>query len=305
MSASNPIVILPKLNPVKFYDIARELPWCQTNPNHFTKPKYEQIFSRFDTLAFQIKIEDFYASDIVPTITCTAYDINEKPAYTFTVNLLLATPGIAGYVVYEVRECLVGIPEGVYQLRLHVENNDVSGPPILLNSFDFYSEPLYLQDQWSDSLLFEYGHENNNLHNMLFVEPSVGTTFYKFWHRVKGGFDPTDHLPSIKSTVYRDQEFDSTLLNAISYEVDKLTSGDGAGIPNWQADILNRILACNSKTINGKSYAFTENTKMEKKAQEKWPLLGWKIELEVIDDLGIAQNGDYDVNNDYDIPDYF
>jgi hypothetical protein len=393
MSILLPSVQLPKLNPIRLYNILNEKAFCEPTEwaNWIQPVKYEQIFSRFDTLAFQIKIEDFYNSDVVPTITCKAYDINEQLAYTFTVNVLYGA-GVAlnGYSYYEVREVLTVLPAGAYQIRLNVKNYNTAGAPILLNNYDFYSEPIFLQDSFADSVIIKYGHENNNM-GLITADPDIysvsgvttpatanqeydnigtynGQSLYRsaintapnnyllfysttlqggsvwvvqnaasttpneaaaayaysttilgtytnvgtlagttviayalnyFYHRVYGGFDTNDFTPASKDVVYKDQRFDLTQLDSLPFDCTKLTIGDGGGIPNWQAGIINRILSCSYFNISGRKYIKNEGVKLEKISEKNYPMRGWKIDLaDETNEMEITYNG-YDYCGDY------
>jgi len=389
MSQALPSVSLPKANPLRLYNILNEKAFCEPDEwASWVQPvKYEQIFSRFDTLAFQIKVEDFYSADIIPTVTCKAYDIDGLLAYTFTVNVLYGS-GVAlnGYAYYEVREVLTVLPRGVYQLRVNVKNYDTSGAPVLLNNYDFYSEPIYLQDSFADSVIIKYGHENNNM-GLLNADPDIysvsgvttpasanqeydnigtynGQSLYRsashnyllfysttlqggsvwvvqaeatttpnevatayaysttilgtytnvgtwagttviayalnyFYHRVCGGFDTNDFAPSSKDVVYRDQRFDLTQLDSLPFDTTKLTIGDGGGIPNWQAAIINRILSCSYINISGRKYVKNEGAKLEKISEKNYPMMGWKIDLaDETNEMENEYNG-YDFNEDF------
>jgi hypothetical protein len=395
MSQLLPTVKIPKLNTIRLYNILNEKAFCEpTEWKKWEQPvKYEQVFSRFDTLAFQIKIEDDVTWSHTSIITCKAYDRYNALAYTFTVNPLYnVSSGLDGYYYYEVRSVLTVLPRGVYQLRIHIINADYTGmPPIplpILNEYDFYSEPIFVEDQVLDSVIIKYGHENNNM-GLLAVDPDIfsvsgattptdvnqeytnigtynGQSLYRsvlldfllfyattlqggsvwviqanatatpvespvplgyaystsidatytnvgtwagttivayalnyFYHRVHGGFDTNDLTPSSKDVVYRDQEYDITQLDSIPLDTTKLTIGDGGGIPNWQALIINRILSCSYMNISGRKYVKNDGAKLEKTIEKNYPMAGWKIELaDETNTMDNSYNG-YDYNGDY------
>ena len=171
MSAALPLVKIPRLNTIKLYEVLSETPFCESFPNWYQSVKYSQVFSRFDNLIFQIMVEDFYISDeIEPIITCVAYDVNDLPVYTFTVNNIFLSPGLNGYTYSEVNEVLTGLAKGFYYLKVNVKNYDVSSIPfVLLNEYNFYSEPIYVEDQPENTVIIKYTHENNNKGEQLCV----------------------------------------------------------------------------------------------------------------------------------------
>lgn len=387
MSQALPSVRIPLENPIRLYNFLTEKAFSEVFNKGVTPVKYEQIYSRFDTLAFQIKVENAPGWDITNTITCKAYDINEQLAYTFTtVNTLYGDPGLDGYFYYEVRNVLTVLSSGVYQLRIHIENWTQGIPPVKLNEYDFRSEPIYLQDQFEDSIIFKYGHESNNF-GLLFRDPNIfnvtgvtlpatanqeydkigtynGQDLYRsadhayllfyattlqsgsvwviqaeagitpneaatnyayfenktgvytnvgtwagttdidyaanyFYHRVYGGFDTNDYTPASNDMVYKDERFDTVLLESLPMDLTKVTIGKGEGVPNWQAGIINRILSCSYKTISGVAYEKSEGTKLEKTSEKEWPMMAWKVELtKASNELDNTYNG-YDYNGDY------
>ena len=113
----------------------------------------------------------------------------------------------------------------------------------------------------------------------MFVHPITEAQF-NYQMRVQGGFLPTEFSPASKDTYYRDQSYDLTNLKSIPYNVQRLTIGDGGGVPNYIADIINRIFACSYLSIDDVAFVKSDGSKFERKGAELIGKAAWKIEVE-------------------------
>jgi len=222
MSVSSPIISFPKVNPIRFYKDTLEKPQFLTIPYFLQKKKYQQAYSRFDQLTFQVKIEHDGAWDYLHTLTLEAYDINDDLTYTFPAFTVIGdsfSVPVNDQAYYQMDRVLLSLPAGAYQLKLTVLiYNNGTPPPVLLTTSVFWSEPIELRDQWDNTVLFKYTHENNNM-GAMFVDVDT-TDVYFFYHRVHGGI--WGMTPASKDVVYTDQEYDVTLLDSVPFETEKL-----------------------------------------------------------------------------------
>ena len=299
MSQAQPLIKIPKSNPIRLYLDGVELPFAASLPKWMAQVKYSQIFSRFDELAFQIFCENDVTWDMSNIITVNVLDINDKIVLTYSATQLNGGSALNGYYIYEVREQLTGLSAGTYQIEVHIKNETQLIPPTptLINEYYLYSEPIEVKDIFPDSITIDYVHEDNS-NDIICVDPN-DSSIHQFRHRIYGGFLPSDYQPASKDYVYRDQIYDLTQLKSIPFETSKLTFGK-IGIPNWQANILSRIFTFSSVYINSSLYVKNDGAKMEKTNPDKiYPLNGWKIELiRPTNELSTTYGGG-DFNNDF------
>jgi hypothetical protein len=301
MTALHPTIKIPQLNPIRLYEDVEDKAFALSISKHQQQVKYTQIFSRFDTISFQIGVE--YNAANTNEYKVQVYDINDTIVYT-TGYIAPLWANFNGYDIFWWNMGIsadLGLPQGAYQLEVIVRSKVTSGGAILQTVY-FYSEPLYFQDLFDDSILIKYGHSNNNF-DLICIDPDDGVTPIYFYHRFYGGFDTRDYEPSSKDYVYRDQQWNLTQLDSIPFNVQKLTIGDGGGIPNWQANIINRIFSCDYLLINNNEYIKNEGAKMEKTVAEMSPMAGWKIELaESLNTNSISHIYElYDFNVDFNV----
>ncbi len=277
MSQTKPIISVPKLNPIRLYNIATEKAFYDSIPSHFVKKQFDQIYQKSDYLTFQLRTEWYDWGDILTTITAGLYDINEIKKYDIPLNVLFS--GLNGWAIWECRHQLLNVIEGKYHLKIHVLNQ-FDDPPTYptLSEYNLYSEPIYIKATHENSVLIEYSHDSNE-YDMMFVHPNTRIKF-NYFMRVYGGFEPTDYVPASKDVVYRDQTYDLTLLHSIPYNSEKFILGNSLGVPNYITDIFNRITSCWALFIDGKAYIKNDSSKLERKGGSGFPLAAWKIEIE-------------------------
>ncbi len=290
MSQTNPIISIPKNNPIRLYKDVQELPFALSQPSWYEQKKYCQQFWRFDELAFQVKVENDQGWGNVVGCTIYVYNIDGNQTYTVAMSYI---DNIAGYSYFEFRKILNILSKGFYQIKLNVTISDGS---VIISNVDFYSEPIEILNstELANTLLIKYTSDNNNS-GLMFVNPSTPTTTYQFQHRVFGGFKIEDHTPGSKDVAYTNQEYNITTLDSKPFEVDVLTIGNCQGIPNYQMDIINRIFSCSEFLIDDVLWVKNDGAKLEKKSEPNYPMLGWSIEL-------IKGGGEND--NSYGGPDY-
>jgi len=157
-------------------------------------------------------------------------------------------------------------PAGVYFLKLEIQ--DAGG------SLVFYSEPISLVASQDETLKIVYTHDLNEFDTYFTIGTGVN-----FLLRVEGGVKSEGLQPGGKFTMFQDLDYQSLILQAQPYNVEKFTFGPSAGIPNHLADKLNRIFSLSSVTINGTAYTRNEGAKMERNGETDYPLAGWSLEL--------------------------
>lgn len=276
---------IPRLNPIRFVSAYRQNLLFTKSIASFEEPvSFLQIFNRYDTLAFQIAVKRGLNVDFAACIMDV--DGNEKLPIQSTG--LSISGGDMDY--FEFKTILSSLPEGQYFVQVEIEFNGSTKSILLI------SEPFQVKNLHTDSVLLEYTHDQNDF-DILFIPEGKSPRAYSL--RIQGGFASDGFLPFAKDTVYKNQEFDTVLLNSTPYSTHKLTLGHAAGIPNWLIDKVNRILSCTCVKIDGVQWVKNEGAKLEATREKNYPMAGWSIEL-------IKANHDYseafglgDYNTDY------
>ena len=140
-------------------------------------------------------------------------------------------------------------------------NNDFAifeikfGDIILADSLVYELNPLFQ----ADIKKIRYTNSKNDLET-IFVN---GEILYTFEIDVECGFKPNDFDSKIKVQDFEEQDYTNKVVYGLPYFTEKLTIGDGIGIPNWLWHKLTCIWALDSVTINGLYYEPAMGTKVE------------------------------------------
>ena len=258
-------ILISHLNPVRLFELAND------NWDYFKTPAWEtgqnycQKWEKTDTIRIHFAVLDTLSVEATPTLAL--HDGCGDFVSGLDVSEIILNA--AGYNWYEAVADLSLITAGKYLLVL---GGAVDGATIT-----FYSEPVEIAADFENTLLFEYTHDENDF-DLIFVpgSPEPNRTFY---FRVEGGFASDGLKPSSKDSMYIDQTHNAQMLSSVPFDVVTLTIGNGAGVPNWIAQKINRIFSCNSVIINGVAYCKNEGAKMEAVRGADYASAGWKVDL--------------------------
>lgn len=188
---------------------------------------------------------------------------NEQGVIVTTVAFQQARQNVdnPNLYIYEVEIDLSALPQGGYQLEL------VSG---IDNPLKLVSDWLSICQTHRETISLEYS--NTQYHEGVFFD-----TDYLPSYRVEGCIKLK--TPASKDSSYQDQTFDETLLQSTPYNVYELTIGDSRGVPDAVIDTVNRLLSCDTLSIDGRRYSKPEGARWEVSEEDGVPTRGWKIEL--------------------------
>jgi len=113
-----------------------------------------------------------------------------------------------------------------------------------------YEDSTLISEAWqvgefSDTMLFTYRNSENNF-SVLF------DTEIEFNFRVEGLV--ADFEPKSEDVIYNDQLKNSRLLNSVPWRSFTLYAGQELGIPEWVADKVNRIMACDIVFVDSQTF---------------------------------------------------
>lgn len=262
-------LLFPFLNPIRFIDNnnTNDGFYLEKLPFFEAKLFYCQKFQQDNILRFQFACLNT-ASSITVQLVKLVNGI-ETIETTLTANAFTLSY-YTTHTQYYVSKSLSTIPEGIYWIKVIVVKADAT-------QVVAYSEPIDVAVLHDNTLLLTYTHDENDF-DMIFVDTESARSI-EFEYRVEGGFKSTDFAPAAKDTVYQDQPYNTTLINSVPFDTLKVTFGNGKGIPNYAAKIINRIFSCNDVKIDNKAYTKVEGAKMEATQTEDVPLRGWKLEI--------------------------
>jgi hypothetical protein len=161
------------------------------------------------------------------------------------------------------------LPEGIYYVGIHFRNGTDATADV------FLSEPIHIATTHSDTILLSYNNEKNNFDIIFTGLP----TSWNFNMRFDGGFESDGFTPKSNDVIYNDIVQNPVQLSSIPYDTKRITFGRTEGIPNYQAGIINRILACTHIWVDGVRYCKVSGAKLEPTRTKEYPLGGWRIEL--------------------------
>lgn len=285
-------VNIPLLNPIRL---------VQTN-NPYIK-RFSESMASFETEASYI--QPWNNED------CINFQFSTNMANPYVYARIINTDGnfVAGFtrVMYENRGglyyyqyalSLASIPEGYYYVHL-----TISSPPFLAN---FYSEPIHVAASHENTIKIRYSHDQND-YGILFIPSPEWPMILQM--RVEGGFLAEHFNPASKDVIFINQTYEVSLVNSVPFVTQKLTLGNGLGLPFWMADKVNRIFSCNQVTIDGVNFTKLEGAKMEGVKEKLYPLAWWSLDViqnnnDFFDKFNeITEGGDFnnDFNTDFNI----
>lgn len=273
---------MPKVNPFRWMKAQNgtqdyftnevspfESPSCYVNPFQLTDPLNAQMqFLTTYVSSYKIELIDF-RNNVYKTASTQIMNTDSDHWRYVHFNLI---PGAT-------------LTEGIYYLRLSVT--------LTTGQVDYYiTEPIDLRATWENTLAIDYGNAENDF-DMIWnrsgltarlsrIDSVSSTRRFSAIYRLRlfGGYWSKDYVPSSDDVVYNNQVWDFQTVSSIPYDVRKVTFGDGRGIPNYIANILNRIFSCTYIKINGEQVNKIEGAKIEQSNRpDKSPLSGWTIDV--------------------------
>jgi len=180
----------------------------------------------------------------------TALEIREVDTdfLAYQVNWVEIPTLITGqtFKIYELEQSLSVLNEGRYYTSFQYENEDGIQP--------VQSEAIDVQIEQDNTLLIEY-HNARNDYDIIFDTGIV------FQIRVEAAIK--NFLPQNERDTYEDQDFNTTLLNAIPYLQAKFWLGYNYGMPRWVAHKINIIQSCTETIYDGVAYQIPNEAKYE------------------------------------------
>lgn len=253
---------IPYSNSVRFYELSPvELPQYLSRDfydyPHLTqnadKPWlnqviYKQKWQTSDTTYLQF--ESNFAPIQVQMINCQGDVLLTQNATQKRVNKYMP-----GYYVYEIALSWASFNSGTYFIKIIPSG----GSKVQI------SEPQLIAETHKNTKLIEY--RNSRYHGDVIYETGI-----RFGFRVEATFGFLN--PGSENVLYEDQKLNPTVLSSRSFRSFPLNIGGSKGCPDWVFDLINIIFTCNDVTIDGKSYAKTEDGKFEFKTEDRYPLRG-------------------------------
>lgn len=263
------------------------------NPLRFLDPAASNKFDRLSSLE-QINIYQEKRCYFQKWNLDDATRLQVLSDFEFTFDICsIYTPGVSvlNVVPIEIPTTIIGQTFKVYEVPIDFSllgEGDYYGVITytneLVQEIELLSEPFEVWPENEETILFTYKNSDNNF-SVIF-----GTDI-EFDFRVEGliaNFNPvSDDL------IYNDQKRNATLLDSIPYRTFTLFVAGPAGIPEWVADKVNRIMACNMVAIDGDYYEKTEGASWETVRADEYPFVGLQTEIMPVENrfLGRFING--------------
>jgi len=270
---SDPAVKIPSLNSLRFHKVGTGDFWQNSIPfMEAQNARYCQKMSVGDLFVLQISIKDYDLHTGVYKPVCQLVDDEGTVVQSFAVKQPVTIPYIGAYYHLYFSDNLDNHADGVYYCKLTVYypiNEDLGD----WASMVFYSEPIYIRTH-TNTVVIRYGHTTNDF-DCIFTDAPVPD----FALRIEGGIKSEGFTPGGKFQVFTDLDYEPVMLQGNAWTVYKWTFGPGEGMPNYMADKLNRLFACDTVTIDGVGWMRNEGAKLEPTREQGYPSAGWSIEL--------------------------
>lgn len=244
------LVTFPKLNPVIF----KEEPF---SPFEKTDHLFTQKWDKSDYIVFQVSYDKFSFSS--GEIIAKLVDNEGRVVAEFINDVVDAGDLFQGILRVG---CDVG--EGLYRILLTTTGD----------KFKFYSNFFHI-GRHENTVLIEYTCDKNKF-DCIFKTVDYG---YSFFIRVDCGVKSGDVNYNADDVFYTSQSQTTYLIDSIPYVTRKYTFGDSYGLPNWMADKLNRVFACEDVSLDNVSVVKNDGAKLEATSSDAYPYAGLKIEL--------------------------
>jgi len=176
-----------------------------------------------------------------------------------TINTSYFTNPLVGYFS---NISLSGLANNIYYLQVTVG----AGSAVV----NLISEPFEIRSNWPNTKLLTYTNSENNF-SLIFQN---GETFN---FRVEAALQ--DFQPASNDVSFEDEPANLTILSSKIYRTYKAIFGTALGLPDWVADKILRIFACDSVIIDGKSFTKNDGAKLEPNRDRLNAFAGWSLEL--------------------------
>lgn len=258
----------PKAGPLKFHlDNSQGAGFFEIDlPDIEEQVRYFQKFKTADEIRVQLwaRITDDTGAN--PSFVATL--VNSDGVAVSTVTIYSALTGVEdeSLLFYRCKFPLSGITVmGVHYVSIAVTDSG--------STRTYISEPIDIQTEHENTVYLTY------TNSRIGFDVNFKATDATFYIRVEGGFWEENFTPASKDLVYFNQSHDAVVLSSIPFTVRKLTIGDAYGIPNWLADKVNRVFACDSVLVDGVAYCKNDGAKMEPVREKQYPMASWNIDL--------------------------
>ena len=279
-------MFIPHLNPVQFVPLGITLPaqyhyknmdqwWYSEGISRYvSQPAYAQKWQTNDLIELQLQTNGLGPVK-VELLDCSG-TVRDTVSFSTVSDPAVITP----QVLYQATVSLSGYTEGLYYLLITAGTGETIAQVI--------SEPLHIAADHPETMLLEYSNSRNK-------QACIFSSNYLPNIRFEGWID--SFKPESTFTTYVNQPADIQLLNGIPHRSLRLNIGSNAGIPDYVADKVNRILLLTSTKIDGVDYTRDTDAKMESVVTPGTPLKYWSIVIrpaENRDGLSVSTDGTLD-----------
>lgn len=242
-------------SPIQWVPFTRDLPakYHTASRNYFLFSEQTERWLNKDDYAQPVQIGDllslpFITRDLDP-ITYTVYKCNGT-IYLGPTNLdTVATPAVSDpYVNWQKQVDTSGWERGLYYIVASYTGGDLVVSELL---------DVRPADEMWDTIYIE-ATSSFNTQGIVFD----GATPQVLRKRIYGGYD-NNFVQKYLGKFYIDQPQDITILNAIPYEVTTLYIGGRAGVPDYEARKVLRMLLLDGCTIDGEAFSLNEGADLE------------------------------------------
>lgn len=258
------VITLPKTNPIQLLHVGSGTYWQDTRPYFEFPAEYFNKWQQGDIIRFEVTQN----IALLPTLQLTAKLIScttGLSAGMFNGSIVFATSSHVT-LVYELQLPAV---TGDYYVKMY----DFNGS----QNYTFYSEAINIKAVQRGTSLLKY-YSDGIIHDT-YWQYSDGSQV-EFYFRCPGGFQSKDFAPSGVNNIFADQTNSYTLLSSIPFNTKKFTVGSNKGVPNYIADLVNRIFSCESVYIDTVQYCKVEGATLEQVEYGDKHVTGvWKINL--------------------------
>ena len=285
-------IAVPKLNPLK-YTLFRNVTYYNSTSLPEVAGSYNSLFGNSipwmeEQVTFCQKVQDDDELQMVYAIILNGTSIHSVDLFdntgAFVVNLPATTIGTYTdalgdtwtYFLAKLNLATGDYGSGIYYQALSYTDSSYGvGPGNSLCDI-FLSEPIWIKPEHRDTVQLHWRNEFNDF-DILFTGLLAR---YNFTMRFDGGWESEGFTPKSNDAIYQDIVQNPVMLSSVPFSTRKITFGRARGIPNYQADIINRILACTDVYVDGVKYCKVPGAKLEPTRTKEYPLAGWRIELQ-------------------------
>lgn len=223
------------------------------NDRYVGKPFYKQKWQTTEKIHIQCITKG------LATIDVTVYDANGDSYFTtpmtVTADPAVRTPNVRWDHLLDI----TAFPAGYYIVVLSADGVNLR-----------ISEWLDIKASHPGTLLFDYSHTTNKYKFYWngIAKPCIRVEATLLKEYVDSSF-----------TEYTDELANNEMLDGIPVMKQMMRLGNGAGVPEWMANKINRILLLNRTFLENKHYTRTTESKFAKKEIVGWPFYSYMVEM--------------------------